>query len=122
VRQEGLGQFKKIHLIGTRTRDLPACSIVPQPTTLPRAPATNINIWYSLLEERLPFSMFIFFQKSEEVQCVATRPCRCPCGETETNHHEHATGFSKFTSHQQKVNAGTAEIKNQYIEFEVLTE
>jgi hypothetical protein len=29
---------KKIHLIGTRTRDLPACSIVPQPTTLPRAP------------------------------------------------------------------------------------
>jgi hypothetical protein len=28
----------KIHLIGTRTRDLPACSIVPQPTTLPRTP------------------------------------------------------------------------------------
>jgi hypothetical protein len=26
-------------LIGSRTRDLPACSIVPQPTTLPRAPA-----------------------------------------------------------------------------------
>jgi hypothetical protein len=25
-------------LIGTRTRDLPVCSIVPQPTTLPRAP------------------------------------------------------------------------------------
>jgi hypothetical protein len=24
-------------LIGIRTRDLPACSIVPQPTTLPRA-------------------------------------------------------------------------------------
>jgi hypothetical protein len=32
-----LGKLK-IHLIGTRTRDLPACSIVPQPTTLPRAP------------------------------------------------------------------------------------
>jgi hypothetical protein len=29
---EGLGQLKKIHLIGTRTCDLPACSIVPQPT------------------------------------------------------------------------------------------
>jgi hypothetical protein len=28
VRLEGLGPFKKIHLIGTRTRDLPACSIV----------------------------------------------------------------------------------------------
>jgi hypothetical protein len=26
-------------LIGIQTRDLPACSIVPQPTTLPRAPA-----------------------------------------------------------------------------------
>jgi hypothetical protein len=34
---EGLGQLKKIHLIGTRPRDLPACSMVPQPTTLPRA-------------------------------------------------------------------------------------
>jgi hypothetical protein len=30
---EGLGQLKKIHFIGTRIRDLPACSIVPQPTT-----------------------------------------------------------------------------------------
>jgi hypothetical protein len=38
VRLEGLGQLKKIHLIDTRTRDLPACSKVPQPTTLPRAP------------------------------------------------------------------------------------
>jgi hypothetical protein len=27
---------KKIHLIRIRTRDLPVCSIVPQPTTLPR--------------------------------------------------------------------------------------
>jgi hypothetical protein len=34
---ERLGTLKKIHLIGTRTRELPACSIVPQPTTLPRA-------------------------------------------------------------------------------------
>jgi hypothetical protein len=32
VRLEGLCKFKKkIHLIGTRSRDLPACSIVPQP-------------------------------------------------------------------------------------------
>jgi hypothetical protein len=38
MRLEGLGKLKKkIHLIGTRTRDLPVCSIVPQPTTLPRA-------------------------------------------------------------------------------------
>jgi hypothetical protein len=35
---EGLDQLKKIHLIRTRTRYLPACSILPQPTTLPHAP------------------------------------------------------------------------------------
>jgi hypothetical protein len=38
VRLEGLSQLKKSNnLIGIRTRDLPACSIVPQPSTLPRA-------------------------------------------------------------------------------------
>jgi hypothetical protein len=31
---------KSNHLIGNRPRDLPAGSIVPQPTTLPRAPIT----------------------------------------------------------------------------------
>jgi hypothetical protein len=35
MRLEGLDKFKEIHLIGTRSRDLPACSIVRQPTTLP---------------------------------------------------------------------------------------
>jgi hypothetical protein len=36
VRLEGLGQLKKSNdLIGIRYCDLPACSIVPQPTTLP---------------------------------------------------------------------------------------
>jgi hypothetical protein len=35
VQLEELDKLKKIHLIWTRTRDLPACSIVPQPTTLP---------------------------------------------------------------------------------------
>jgi hypothetical protein len=34
--------IEKIHLIGTRIRDLPACSIVPQPTTLP----SEIKNWY----------------------------------------------------------------------------
>jgi hypothetical protein len=48
VRLEGLGKLKKkIHLIGTRNRDLPACSIVPQPTTLPRASATNFYLHFS---------------------------------------------------------------------------
>jgi hypothetical protein len=36
MRLEGLGKLKKKHLIGTRTRHLPAWSTVPQPTTLPR--------------------------------------------------------------------------------------
>jgi hypothetical protein len=38
VRLEGLGKLKKSTSSGIRTGDLPACSIVPQPTTLPRAP------------------------------------------------------------------------------------
>jgi hypothetical protein len=37
VRLGGLGKSKKkiIDLMGTRTCDLPACSIAPQPSTLP---------------------------------------------------------------------------------------
>jgi hypothetical protein len=38
VRLEGLGKLKNVHLIGIRTRDLPACNIVPLPSTLPRTP------------------------------------------------------------------------------------
>jgi hypothetical protein len=30
--------------IGNRTRDLPACSAVPQPTALPRAPLTSLEL------------------------------------------------------------------------------
>jgi hypothetical protein len=41
-RLEGLGKLKKSNaLIENRTRDLPAFSVVPQPTTLPRAPALD---------------------------------------------------------------------------------
>jgi hypothetical protein len=35
---EGLRKSKKIHLTRTRTRRIPACSILPQPTTLLHAP------------------------------------------------------------------------------------
>jgi hypothetical protein len=38
MRLEGLGQMKIPTIIRNRTRDLPACSIMPQPTTLPRVP------------------------------------------------------------------------------------
>jgi hypothetical protein len=38
MRLEGLGQLKNpMTSSGTETRGLPACSTVPQPTTLPRA-------------------------------------------------------------------------------------
>jgi hypothetical protein len=38
VRLEGLGQLNKSTSSGTRTSDLPACMIVPEPTALPHAP------------------------------------------------------------------------------------
>jgi hypothetical protein len=38
VRPEGLCQWKNSNDIGNRTRDLPTCSAVPQPTAPPRAP------------------------------------------------------------------------------------
>jgi hypothetical protein len=45
VRPEGLRQWKKSSdTIGNRTRDLPACSAVPQPTAPPRAPVTSGTI------------------------------------------------------------------------------
>jgi hypothetical protein len=36
---------KSNDLIGNRTRDLPACSVVPQPTTLPPAPLRRLLRW-----------------------------------------------------------------------------
>jgi hypothetical protein len=45
MRMEGLGKLKKTLLIGTRIRDLPACSILPQPTTLPRAPSVGARLF-----------------------------------------------------------------------------
>jgi hypothetical protein len=39
LRLQALGQLKKCNdLIGTRTQDLPVCSVLLQPTTLPRSP------------------------------------------------------------------------------------
>jgi hypothetical protein len=44
------GRFRSIEnpndLTRTRTRDLPACTIVPQPTTLPRALKVNDILKY----------------------------------------------------------------------------
>jgi hypothetical protein len=51
VRLEGLGQLKKSnYLVGNRTRNLPACSRVPQPTTLPRAVLVFLyNLMYAFI-------------------------------------------------------------------------
>jgi hypothetical protein len=53
-RLEGLVTLKKINdLIGTRIRALPACSIVPQLTTLPRAPC------HKLFRNKIPPQTFV---------------------------------------------------------------
>jgi hypothetical protein len=44
VRLEGLGKLKKSTSSGIQTGDLPACSIVPQPTTLLRAPDLKFRV------------------------------------------------------------------------------
>jgi hypothetical protein len=55
VRLEGLGKLKKSTSSGTRTGDLQACSIVPQPTTLLRAPRNayegNIKVVFKKYSE-----------------------------------------------------------------------
>jgi hypothetical protein len=48
VQLEGLCKFKESTLSGTRTGYLPACSIVPQPTTLPRAPDGGHSVLYCI--------------------------------------------------------------------------
>jgi hypothetical protein len=50
VRLEGLGQLKKIHIIGTLIRELSALSIVPQPATLPRVPGL---FWIEIIYETI---------------------------------------------------------------------
>jgi hypothetical protein len=56
VRLEGLGKLKNIHIIGTRTSDLPVCIIVPQPTTLPVEEfSSDIFHYRSLYSRRVRF-------------------------------------------------------------------
>jgi hypothetical protein len=45
VRPEGLGKIRKkfIYVIGSRTRDLPACSIVPRRNVEPPSSLSNIQ-------------------------------------------------------------------------------
>jgi hypothetical protein len=54
VQLERLGKLKKSTSSETRTCDLPACSIVPQPITLPRAPFILVGSLLILLCLSLP--------------------------------------------------------------------
>ena len=49
--------------IGNRTRDIPACSAVPQPTATPRAPISE-NMWIKLpaLKDMTNFSLVESFR------------------------------------------------------------
>jgi hypothetical protein len=49
---EGLGQLKKSSdFIGNRNHNLPACSIVSQPNTLPRAPNRKFILIMNLTQQ-----------------------------------------------------------------------
>ena len=43
------------YTIGNRTRDLPACNAVPQPTALPRAPERAVELTYIRWRHRKAF-------------------------------------------------------------------
>jgi hypothetical protein len=50
MRLKGSDKFKKFDdLIGTRNRDLPACSIAPQSSTLPRISRRKLSLTFSLI-------------------------------------------------------------------------
>jgi hypothetical protein len=67
VRLKGLGQLRKIiTLFGNRTRDLPACSIVPQLTTLPRAPVVPPALTYKT--HNFPLNEFMSFDGRSRVR------------------------------------------------------
>jgi hypothetical protein len=95
-----LGQLKKSTSSGTRTGDLPTCSIVSQPTTLPRVPKScwiktkigmNINMWPQRAEET----------QGKQRNSIAPR-CNIPEVKTFVLHNEQllqcAQIFAYFTS------------------------
>jgi hypothetical protein len=80
VRLERLGKLKKKKnndLIGTRTRDLPTCSIVPQPTTL-REIRRLTTLWAFTAWYR--DSIYFFFYLLPTLQFGAERSKLAKCG------------------------------------------
>jgi hypothetical protein len=90
VRLEGLSKLKRSTWSGTRTGDLPACSIVPQPTTLPRAPSCYVQMWilyWRLRYDTYPYngmeffsinnpSLVLIFNLQKIYKCILIYSCR----------------------------------------------
>jgi hypothetical protein len=57
VRPEGLGNLEKIHLIGTRSRDLPVCNVVPQPLRYRVPRLSNKRRW----KQKLRHQIYLFW-------------------------------------------------------------
>jgi hypothetical protein len=66
---EGLGRLKnKVSgLIGNIPRDLPACCIVPQPTTLPRVPRISRGHYIVHFTQTREVLRLLIFQTSNPV-------------------------------------------------------
>jgi hypothetical protein len=65
---ERIRSTEKIRLIGTRTSDLPTCSIVPQPTTPPRAPTSYIYIYNTYIRTNTPPYYLSIFSRFMETR------------------------------------------------------
>jgi hypothetical protein len=90
-----------MHLIGTPSRDLPACSIVPQPTTLPRSPlATNYN---NSLREIMYTKCSIFWNMMPcsplEIRRFSVGTCRRHFQDQRISHarNQHEASYNTFT-------------------------
>jgi hypothetical protein len=68
VRLEGVGKLKKSTSSGLETRDLPNCSIVLQPTTLPRAPT---------FRDTTKYVQSLLFSHLEEIQQLLAGELKC---------------------------------------------
>jgi hypothetical protein len=56
--------------IGNRTRDLPACSAMPQPTALPRAPLFYVGVQFVCLKRRTWFEGVFEYNPVDYVPCT----------------------------------------------------
>jgi hypothetical protein len=118
MRLEGFGQLKEIHLIGTRTRDLPDCSIGPQPTTLPRAQhEMDTNLYFNANSDfRIITIFFVTYpftiSKTDYEKCTALFRNVTPYGLVEIYRrfwgtyclYTHARRVSQATNKQESSN------------------